>query len=300
MAGGPTWELVGVPYTSARLPGGIAKGIGVLRSCALAERLAESGVADAGDLDVEAPSGERGESGLLNEGALERLVSDTRRQVKAVFDRGGVPLLVGGDCPVILGALAAIRDRGVAPGLVMFDGHEDAWPPQLSETGEASDSEIAIALGRVPRLPGELAQLVPLLAPDGIFIVGARDLPEILEAGAESIGDEIAFFADDQTVVSDPDAVERGLLHSLAEGAIDSFWLHVDLDALGSEAFAPVDYPQPGGIGWDQLDRLTSALAADPHCRGASVVIYNPDLDPDLTGAEQVVAFTARLAAGDR
>jgi hypothetical protein len=28
------------------------------------------------------------------------------------------------------------------------------------------------------------------------------------------------------------------------------------------------------------------------------VVIYNPDLDPDRTGAEQVVAFTVRLVQG--
>jgi arginase len=300
MARGPGWELVGVPYTSARRPGGIAKAIGVLRSHGVAERLAELGVEDAGDLDLEAPSGERGESGLLNEAALERLVSETRRQVGSALGRGRMALLIGGDCPVILGALAAIRDRRSAPGLVMIDGHEDAWPPELSKTGEASDSEVAIALGRVPRLPAELDRLLPLLGPERVLMAGPRDLAEIIDAGVRSIRDEIAFFVDDRGVASDPGAVARQLAHSLAESAIDAFWLHVDLDGLSSDAFAPVDYPQPGGIGWEELDRLTSSLAADPRCAGISVVIYNPDLDPDRTGAEQVIAFAARLAQARR
>lgn len=64
------WELVGVPYTSMRQPGGIAGAIGSLRASGLAERLAELGVTDAGDLDLEEPCGERGPSGLLNERAL--------------------------------------------------------------------------------------------------------------------------------------------------------------------------------------------------------------------------------------
>jgi arginase len=295
MADPRTWELAGVPYTSARWPGGIAEAIGVLRAGGLARRLREAGVEDGGDLDLEAPSGERGASGLLNERALERLVGETRRHVVGALGRGRMPLLVGGDCPVVLGALAAIRDRGEVPGVVMIDGHEDAWPPDRSETGEASDSEVAIALGRVPALPGELGRLVPLLAPDRVLLAGPRDLSEILEAGLESVRDEIAVFVDDAAITTAPAAVERRLGGSLAQGAGDAFWLHVDLDALSSEAFAPVDYPQPGGIGWDELDRLAKTFAVDPRCRGASVVIYNPDLDPDRSGAEQVIAFTTRL-----
>lgn len=32
-------------------------------------------------------------------------------------------------------------------GLIFVDGHEDAWDPHRSGTGEAADSEIALALG---------------------------------------------------------------------------------------------------------------------------------------------------------
>ena len=62
-----SWELTGIPYTSARDPGGIGDAIKVLRGLGLAERLGDHGVADAGDLELLPPSGERGPSGLLNE-----------------------------------------------------------------------------------------------------------------------------------------------------------------------------------------------------------------------------------------
>ena len=122
-------------------PGGIARAIEVLRSRGLAERLGRLGVLDAGDLRLQEPSGTRGPSGLLNEAALGELVEATRAQARSAREQGDRLLLIGGDCPVMLGALAGLRDHADArAGLLMLDGHEDAWLPAQSPTGEASDS----------------------------------------------------------------------------------------------------------------------------------------------------------------
>jgi arginase len=64
---------------------------------------------------------------------------------------------------------------------------------------------------------------------------------------------------------------------------------------LSTDAFEAIDYPQPGGLGWEELDRLAATAACEPSCRGVSVVIYNPDLDPERVGAGKVVGFLARL-----
>lgn len=144
----PAWELIGVPYSSMREAGGIDHAIGVLRECGLADALGRD-VADAGDLTLKPGSGERGGAGILNEQALAELVVATRDAVLGARSRHRSPLLLGGDCPVLLGALAALED----PGLIMLDGHEDACPPASSPTGEASDSELAMALGSVPEPP---------------------------------------------------------------------------------------------------------------------------------------------------
>ena len=36
------------------------------------------------------------------------------------------------------------------------------------------------------------------------------------------------------------------------------WWLHVDLDVLATTQLAAVDYQQPGGLSWDQLQTLTT------------------------------------------
>lgn len=284
------WELTGVPYTSAAKPGGIAGAIAALREAGLAARLADLGVPDAGDLDLPPPDGRRGPSGLLNEPALGRLVAATRERVLASADRGHRVLLLGGDCPVLLGALAALEDAGHRPGLVMLDGHEDAWPPEASDTGEASDSELAIALGQVAG-----AGLGPFVRPSDVALLGPRDAAELAAAGVRSLRDDVAYFADAEMVwARDLAELAGDVLRTIPATAL---WLHIDLDVLGTEAFPAVDYPQPGGLDWRHLDHLAAAVAADPRCRGASVTIYNPDLDPRRIGARAVVDFACRMVS---
>jgi arginase len=290
----PRFELIGVPYTSAAKPGGIANAIAVLREAGLADRAA---VSDRGDLELIAGDGTRGQSGLLNEPALAHLVAATRAAVAASLDRGDLPLLVGGDCPVLLGALAAGRDRQGELGLLLVDGHEDAWPPHRSETGEASDSEVAIALGRVDRLPGLLDELVPLLAPDSVAMLGPRDRRELDTAGVESLDGTVALFRDDA-------AVRAAGAASSAREAIAAvarrFWLHVDLDVLSTDDFPAADYLQPGGLGWEELLEIAREALADRGCLGCSVVIYNPDLDPSRSAAQRIVSFVGELVAASR
>ena len=181
------FELVGVPYTSMAAPGGIAGAIGVLRSAGLVERLRAAGdVDDRGDLDLIEGSGQRGPSGLLNEAALARLIVATREAVTGAHDRHRIPLLIGGDCPVLLGALAALRDRHGSAALLLVDGHEDAWPPRLSPTGEASDSEVGLALGHFDAtLPDPVDRLLPLLEADGTAILGPRAATRVTGANEE-------------------------------------------------------------------------------------------------------------------
>lgn len=292
-------ELIGVPYTSAATPGGIATAIRVLREEGLVESLRRgAAVCDGGDLELLEGSGSRGPSGLLNERALGRLVTGTRDAVEGALHRGRLPLLVGGDCPVLLGALAAARDDDRDPGLLSVDGHEDAWPPERSGTGEASDSEVAIALGRIPDPPAPLDDLVPLLTPERVAMLGPRDRRELDEAGVESLDGAIALFRDDVAVrASGAAASTQEAVATLAAGS-SSFWLHVDLDVLRTDDFPAADYLQPGGLTWEELLDIAAPAIAHPRCSGCSVVIYNPDLDPERTSAARIVRFVSQLMGG--
>jgi arginase len=296
------FELVGVPYTSMAQPGGIARAIKVLRTAGLVDRLQGAGdVRDAGDLDLIEGDGRRGASGLLNEAALGRLVAATRSAVVSSHDRGRLPMLVGGDCPVLLGALAAIRDRHGSCGLMLIDGHEDAWPPSLSPTGEASDSEVGMALGLVhDGLPEPLAGLIPLLTPDGVVMLGPRDREEIHAGGAASLNGTVAMCLDDAAIKAKgaPLCADRAV--ATIGRAAPAFWLHLDLDVLSTEEFAAVDYPQPGGLTWPELREISVPTLMAPRCAGLSIAIYNPDRDQHGTDAERVVRFAADLVAAAR
>ena len=85
-------------------------------------------------------------------------------------------------------------------------------------------------------------------------------------------------------------------------GHVDRWWLHIDLDVLDPVEFAAQGLPdvadEPGGLTWDQLTDLVTALfGSRAHCVGGSVAIYDPDQDPDHSGAAQIVEFVRNALA---
>lgn len=65
---------------------------------------------------------------------------------------------------------------------------------------------------------------------------------------------------------------------------------------LATSELPAVDYPQPGGLTWEELEEVVTAALAVPGCVGASVVIYNPDLDEERLHARRIVRFAAALS----
>ena len=290
-------SVVGVPFNSAGETDGVAGAPAALRRAGLLAGLAgpAAGV-DAGDVDFDPPVPERGRSGLLSERALVSMVAATRRAVAATHQAGRFPLVMGGDCPVVLGGLAATRDRHGGVGLVMIDGHEDAYPPRRSPTGEAADSELLVALGLAEDLPEGLAALTPLLAPGQVALLGPRDEATIVREGVASLRGLVPLWSDVELAARGPAAVAAQAATDVA-AATPAWWLHVDLDVLATAELAAVDYPQPGGLGWPQLLEMTTAALAVPGCAGWTVAIYNPDLDPDGGQAARIVDYVAGAAA---
>jgi hypothetical protein len=51
----------------------------------------------------------------------------------------------------------------------------------------------------------------------------------------------------------------------------------------------------PSGLTWAQLAAITEAALRADGCRGWSIGVYNPDLDPDNRDAKQIVAYLASV-----
>jgi arginase len=294
-----TVELIGVPTNSSGTTDGVARAPAALREAGLVEACRATGAAlvDGGDVTVDPPDPRRGPEGVIDATGLTATLGRVRRRVAVARRAGRIPVLIGGDCPIVLGALAGVAEPdGTAPGLLFIDGHEDAWPPTRSTTGEAADMELGWLLGRGrDGLPPPLLAEIPTLAPGAVAILGARDRREILEAGVDPL-DDLVPVVDDRAVVADPAAAARSALDRIGAPA-RPWWLHVDLDVLSSAALPAVDYEQPGGLGWADLAALTSAALAIGGAIGATVTIYNPDLDPGRRSAPAIVEAIAGIVA---
>jgi arginase len=289
-------ELIGVPGNSSGTDDGVARAPAALRERGLSAMLASRpGFADSGDLPLPPPQRWRGPSGLLAEDALITMIQQVRGAVSAARSGGRFPLLVGGDCPVLLGALAALGDEQVQPGLLFVDGHEDAWPPRASPTGEAADCELGLALRLFDEeLDPRLRAALPRVRPEHVIAVGPRDADELAAARVPSLAGRLrALIRPAGLAGADGEAARSAGVFLPAP-----WWLHVDLDVLATGELAAVDYPQPGGLTWAQLTQITCAALRADGCAGWSVCIYNPDLDPDRTAADAIISYLAQAALG--
>jgi arginase len=289
-----TIHVIGVPFNSAGTTDGVARAPGALREAGLLGALRDAGldVVDRGDVALATGTPARDPKwGLIAPDALGGMIPSVRAAVAESTGSGAFPLVLGGDCPVLLGCLAAIAAPDDPPGLLFVDGHEDAWPPHASTTGEAADMELGLLLGRSPDgLPASIREAIPSLDRGRVVVVGARDQDELAAANVPSIEGLVDVVRTEGVAGATVDRVladrVRGLNH------LATWWLHVDLDVLSSESLSAVDYPQPGGLDWEALTAVTRrALAGGP--AGFDVTIYNPDLDPDRDGARAIVRYLA-------
>ncbi len=290
--------ILGVPTNSSGTSDGVARAPAVLRESGLTTGLGANrpDVIDRGDIAIDPPLGVRGNDGVIDSANLASTLARTRAAVAEARRRGDRVILLGGDCPVLIGGLAGCLEAdGELPALLFVDGHEDAWPPDASTTGEAADMELGWLLGRGREtLSQELLAEIPHLEPGRVAILGPRDRSEILAAVVEPL-DDLVPVVDDVAVALDPArAATRALERITPDGG--PRWLHVDLDVLSTRALPAVDYRQPGGLSWSDLRELTDAALGRGGCVGATVTIYNPDLDPDRRSAPTIASFCLDLA----
>jgi arginase len=282
-----TIGLLGVPTNSAGTISGVARAPTTLREVGLVEALRQdTDVHDYGDVMLPDPSPGRDPMSLLiDHHGLIAMVTRVRDAVTSIMDNGHFPLVIGGDCPLLLGCLAAAKTNERI-GLLFVDGHEDAYLPAQSSTGEAADSELAFALGMADASwSPELASVLPLVVPADVRILGARDAGLLHAEGVASLGDRVAL-VDGDRLSAEPVIATAEAVSFLP----DAWWFHLDLDVLSTEALPAIDYPQPGGLGWNDLSLVvTTAMGANP--TGWDITIYNPDLDPERIHAQRIVRF---------
>ena len=280
-------SVFGVPIDCVGEPVGTVRTPGVLRDAGVVDAL---GAHDLGDLDVFLGPAERDPiTGIVGSDSVLELTQTVRQATADALADDGMLVVLGGCCTLQVGATAGVRDRYPEAGLVFLDGHMDLYDGESSVGGEAADMPVAVLLGRGPRAWGDVVG-APVLEPSDVALVGFRDLEEARDLGSITPEDLPGITA------IDTEGVRAGGVEATVRAVTPTggrrYWVFTDVDVLDPGELT-VDAPQPEGLHWGELAALLKPLVHDPACLGITLACYNPDLDPDGSGARRVVELLA-------
>lgn len=195
---------------------------------------------------------------------------------------GRVPLVLGGDCSILLGNALALRRRGCF-GLLFLDGHADFYQPAAEPTGEAASMDLALVTGHGPALVAEQAgHRDPLIRPEDAVAFGFRDGEDSAREGSQPLPADL--LALDLAAIRRRGAgaaARDALAHLTRPAGPERFWIHIDADVLDDAVMPAVDYRLPGGLRTDELTDVLRTAMGTGRVAGVEVTIYNPTLDPD-------------------
>jgi arginase len=276
-------HIVGVSLDLGGNRRGVDMGPSAFRIAGLGERLAGLGipVVDAGDLVAPIPE-------TKNEGdPSKKYIRDIARVCErlyktslAVFDKGGLPLVLGGDHSLAAGSVAAtadfVRRDGNALGLIWVDAHGDMNTPATSGSGNVHGMPLASLLGPEPAELSRIGGFTPKVTPERTVLIGIRNLDarekeRILDAGVR---------------VFTMKEIDRNGIAAVVEQAIaiagnGTAGVHVsfDMDVCDPTIAPGVGTPVKGGLDYREAHMVMEMIADSGLLLALDLVEVNPVLD---------------------
>jgi arginase len=227
---------------------------------------------------------------LLNPEAIRHYSKQLANAVTNVLQRKRFPIVLGGDCSILIGNLLALRRLG-RYGLFSLDGHADFYQPAASPTGEVADMDLAIVSGRGPDILANIDYLKPLVRDEDIVLFGNRDSQQAKNYGSQDVSNtDIHIFDFEKVQEIGITTATSQALGKLMKSGLEGFWIHLDVDVLNDKAMPAVDYRLSGGIGYEDLSQLLQILLASGNAVGMDITIFNPKLDSDGSIAHRLVS----------
>ena len=289
MAGdGRRVTVLGVPTSAGSHNPGQEKAPAAWRAAGLIGELQAAGldVEDRGDLEATPYRPVEPDGGLRDVDRVAEVVRQVAAEVAAIRAAGRLPLVLGGDCTITLGAL----DGFGGGGLVYFDGDADLTTPERSASAVADTMGMTHMLGGgSPRL-ARLGSRYPLLRPGQVVLFGFD--PAELDTGewTELVSRHL-YAAPAPAVRADPVGEAQRARGYLDRRSV-SYLVHFDVDVLHTGLFPLANYPHFAGLTLDEVSACLNEFARGERFGGLVITEVNPDHDPS---GQLLRALTARV-----
>ena len=290
-------HLIGAATSAGAYGPGQERAPAALRGHGLVEALQGAGrtVVDVGDVAqaVFRPDPEHPDAGhVATVAQVCRAVADP---VADALDQGAHVLVLGGDCTIVLGAMAGALEGSDSVGLVYIDGDTDLNTPATGD-GILDWMGAAHLLG----LPGTktdlsaLARRSPMIEPAALRFVAADNITDAEQRVVDELDLQRHPLA---SCLADP----RAVLSSLRRWAedFDRVLVHVDVDVLDGASFPIADNTRTvPGLTLPVLTELLDGLCHLPGFVALTLCEVNPGNARDE--ASQLADLVKTLAAAFR
>jgi arginase len=276
-------HIIGVSLDLGGNRRGVDMGPSAFRIAGLGERLAALGVTvvDAGDLVAPIPEIKSfGDPRKKYIREIARVCEKLYKTSLAALDKGGLPLVLGGDHSLASGSVAATADyvrRTDKPlGLIWVDAHGDMNTPTSSNSGNVHGMPLASLLGPEPSELARIGGFSPKVRPEHTVLIGIRNLDER----------EKEIVRESRVHVFTMKDIDRSGIASVVEQALalagkDTAGVHVsfDLDVCDPGIAPGVGTPVKGGLDYREAHMVMEIVADSGLLRALDLVEVNPILD---------------------
>jgi arginase len=276
-------HIIGVSLDLGGNRRGVDMGPSAFRIAGLGERLTALGVqvVDAGDLVAPIPETKSfGDPGKKYIREIARVCEKLYKTSLAALEKGGLPLVLGGDHSLASGSVAATADfvrREEKPlGLIWVDAHGDMNTPSSSTSGNVHGMPLASLLGPEPAELSRIGGFSPKVRPEHTVLIGIRNLDER----------EKEIVRNSRVRVFTMKDIDRAGIAAVTEQALaiagaNTAGVHVSFDLdVCDPAIAPgVGTPVKGGLDYREAHMLMEIVSDSGLLRALDLVEVNPILD---------------------
>ena len=225
---------------------GCAKAPEALREAGLHRRLAELGAEERGVVLPGRYADDATPGSLRNHVAIIEHALRLAERIGLLRADGLAPLVLGGDCSILVAAGLSLRRAPGRYGLVHLDGHTDFRNPGNSgQCGSLAGEDLAAAVGLHWPAIADIDGLGPYFSPLDTAHAGCRDDDQELREATALLG---AVLPTSQIRHRGVEQAARKILDVTDRADLDGYWIHLDVDILDPSVMPAVDSPAAGGL----------------------------------------------------